>query len=55
MKTTEEMIAVMQAYADGETIQCQVLDGCIWTNVCSDSPVWDWVYFDYRVKPEEVK
>ena len=53
MKTTEEMIAVMQAYADGETIQRQVSGGGIWTTVSSDSTVWDWRYFDYRIKPAE--
>lgn len=55
MKTTEEMIAVMQSHADGEAIQRRVLDGGIWTNVSSDSPAWDWGYFDYRVKPAEPK
>ena len=55
MKTTKEMIAVMQAYEDGETIQRQVSGGGIWTTVSSDSTVWDWRYFDYRVKPAEPK
>mgnify|MGYP003639436720 CR=1 FL=1 len=55
MKTTKEMIAVMQAYEDGETIQRQVSGGGIWTTVSSDSTVWDWRYFDYRVKPAESK
>ena len=54
MKTTEEMIAVMQAYADGETIQRQVSGGGIWTTgIGPDSPAWDWGYFDYRIKPAE--
>ena len=55
MKTTEEMIAVMQSHADGEAIQRRILDGGIWTNVSSDSPAWDWGYFDYRKKPAEPK
>ena len=53
MKTTKEMIAIMQAHADEEAIPRQVLGGGIWTNVSSDSTAWDWCYFDYRLKPAE--
>ena len=53
MKTTKEMIAIMHAYEDGEAIQRRVLNGGIWTNVSSANPVWDWGYFDYRIRPAE--
>ena len=53
MKTTKEMIAIMQAHVDEEAIQRRVLNGGIWTNVSSANPVWDWGYFDYRKKPAE--
>lgn len=51
MKTIKEMIAVMQAYADGKTIECygySYLNN--WTEV--ENPKWDWWNYDYRVKQE---
>lgn len=53
MKTTAEMIAVMQAYADGKKIEFL---GREWeVNVWEEctSPLWDWTNFDYRIKPEQ--
>lgn len=46
MKTTKEMIEVMQAYERGEQIECINALG-EWKE---DKPVWDWFHFDYRVK-----
>ncbi|MBQ7280572.1 MAG: hypothetical protein IJR13_07625 [Bacteroidales bacterium] len=51
MKTTEEMIAVMQAFAEGKTIEIYVPDHKEWHEL--KSPSWDWAYNDYRVKPEK--
>lgn len=54
MKTIEEKIAVMQAYADGKTIECygySYLNN--WTEV--ENPRWDWWNYDYRVKQEPKK
>lgn len=48
MKTIEEMIAVMQAYADGKKIQ--LLVGEHWKDI--EHPDWNWDYDDYRIKPE---
>ena len=51
MKTTKEMIEVMQAYDRGEKIELHYyLYGSedYWT-ACS-TPIWDWDNFDYRVK-----
>ena len=48
MKTTKEMIGVMQAYLDGEKIECKIEGLDIWEMTCS--PGWDWMHFDYRVK-----
>lgn len=53
MKTTEEMIAVMTAYAKGKKIEFR--DGYSttksgWRDNCT--PRWDWANCDYRVTPE---
>ena len=46
MKTTKEMIEVMQAYDRGEQIEC--FNNMKWKDV--KNPVWDWLHNDYRVK-----
>ena len=46
MKTTKEMIEVMQAYESGEQIEC--FNDQEWKYV--KNPVWDWLHNDYRVK-----
>ena len=51
MKTTKEMIEVMQAYERGEKIECFNDDYEQWKNV--DNPIWDWLHNDYRVKPKK--
>lgn len=49
MKTTEEKIAVMQAYADGKEIECSANNWFSrWTE---EEPHWNWDAYDYRVKP----
>ena len=49
MKTTKEMIEVMQAYDRGEKIQ--LLDRLgNWVDI--DMPEWSWGLRDYRVKPK---
>ena len=51
MKTTEEKIAVMQAWVDGLDIEyCIYTEG--WSNeyILMDNPSWDWVGCDYRIK-----
>ena len=49
MKTTKEMIEVMQAYDRGEQIEIMNKFG-EWIYI--DKPIWNWVIFDYRVKPK---
>ena len=49
MKTTKEMIEVMQAYDRGEQIQLLNRVG-IWVDI--DMPEWNWELRDYRVKPK---
>lgn len=51
MKTTQEKIAIMQAFADGKEIEItpNSHEG-IWT-LCKE-PNWDWPMYDYRVKEE---
>ena len=53
MKTTKEMIAVMQAFADGKEIEYSFINGS-WYN--DKNPCWNWVDYNYRVKhaPEYV-
>lgn len=56
MKTTKEMIAVMQAFADGKEIEFypNFYTNKIWKD--TSNPTWEWHQFDYRVKkaPEYV-
>lgn len=57
MKTTEEMITVMQAHADGESIQfCHETEGPEheWSTLDYE-PRWNWHLYSYRVKPVEPK
>ena len=49
--TNEEMIAVLQAHMDGETIQFGSSEG--FTDVLDDTPGWNFSARDYRVKPKE--
>ena len=51
MKTTKEMIDVMQAYEEGTQIQIKPS----YTTEWSDTNItwWNWSDFDYRVKPKK--
>ena len=50
--STEQMIKVMQAYMDGKAIQFSD-DGENWHEEdFEDMPMWDWVHYIYRKKPE---
>lgn len=49
MKTTKEMIDIMQAYESGEQIEIMNKFG-EWIYI--DKPIWNWAIFDYRVKPK---
>lgn len=55
MKSTAEMIAVMQAYLDGKEIQYRRVTcspPSIWFDWDTNRiPDWSWGYHDYRVKP----
>ena len=48
MKTTKEMIEVMQAYDRGEKIEAGY--NGVWVDI--DMPEWSWGLRDYRVKPK---
>lgn len=53
MTSTEDKIAVMQAYVEGKKIQsrcCFPKEIDNWEDCCD--PVWNWGQFDYRIKPE---
>ena len=53
MKTTQEMIAVMQAYCDGKRIEALYIGPypgiCCWGECTNDELKWDWKNFDYRI------
>ena len=51
MKTTKEMIEVMQAYEEGEQIQIKPSYTTEWSE--ANFPWWNWSDFDYRVKPKK--
>jgi|SRR6478609_1509683 len=50
--TTEQQIEVMQAYVEGKQIECCNSTNS-WTVVYP--PSWNWIEWNYRVKPEEPK
>lgn len=59
MKTTAEMIVVMEGWTQGKEIQQKRLEGFdgpyIWIPASYDEagrPEWNWETFDYRIKPE---
>ena len=53
MKTTAEMIAVMQAYVDGKEIEMCAYGTCDWLVIpLNRQPLWNWGDYSYRVKPE---
>ena len=53
MKSTKEMIEVMQAYENGEQIEFCYTDEVIkvWQDT-NEKPLWNWGDTDYRVKPK---
>ena len=50
---TDEIIAVMQAYARGEAIEVSNKGANDWSEI--KHPLWDWNSFKYRVKPKTVE
>lgn len=58
MKTVQEKIAVMQAYADGQPIETRQRVHMIWTpwSKVHGDPKFDWVSCDYRIiEDQELK
>ena len=53
MKTTAEMIAVMQAYERGESIEVRHSPFDCW-NLCK-KPTWSWNTNEYRIAKKKVK
>ena len=51
--TTEEMIEVMQAYVRGEEMQISDADKDEWGYI--KDPSWNWIRYNYRVKPKKQK
>ena len=53
MKTTAEMIKIMQAFQDGKSIQVMERGDPTetWNNLIHGKPTWNWFIYDYRIKP----
>lgn len=53
MNDIDHMIAVLQAFKEGKTIQCRYRSNGAddWVDVIGIAQ-WNWPTFDYRVKPE---
>ncbi len=51
MKTTKEMIEVMQAFEAGKEIEFYSDTSHDWVYI-SIKPIWNWGEFDYRIKPQ---
>ena len=52
--STEDKIAVMQAFEDGKPIECIPRKGCKWVSIndcIPPEPIWDWESCNYRIKP----
>lgn len=52
-QTHEEMIAVIQAHKEGETVEFRQRARSQWLD-CRE-PIWDFSDFDYRIKPTPPK
>ena len=48
-----EMIKVMKHFDNGGEVEINSRNGNYWTKITS--PSWDWVYHEYRIKPEKQK
>lgn len=48
--TTEEKIAVMQAFCEGKTIQMYYNSLDVWKDYTSGEPLWNWRDQNYRIK-----
>lgn len=51
MKTTEEKIAIMQAFVEGKIIESSKRGNDNWTRFPCE-PNWNWDDLDYRIKQE---
>lgn len=49
--TTKEKIAIMQAFEDGKEIEYRDNTKNDWLD--AKSPLWDWIDYDYRIKPQK--
>lgn len=49
----QEQIEIMMAYDAGKQIQVANKGSNNWTTMAD--ALWNWVNFDYRIKPEEIK
>jgi hypothetical protein len=54
MKTLQEKIAVMQAFADGKKIELCDSGVSNWRESINANPSWNWYQYDYRVKHDPV-
>lgn len=51
MKTTKQMIEVMEAFDKGKKIEWNPAYSDVW--VSNPNPAWDWLHNDYRIAEEK--
>ena len=49
----KKMIEIMQHFENGGEVEISPKNCNCWTKITS--PSWDWVYHEYRIKPEKQK
>ena len=54
-ETARMRAEVMIAFAEGKTIQSMRFANNVIEWIDIQEPVWDWIRFDYRIKPAEPK
>ena len=52
---TMEAIAVMQAWVDGEQIECRARGREVWHGGDCADWIWNWEEKEYRIKPEPME
>ena len=54
--TTSEKLKVMQAYVEGEAVECRDKGEKVWVELTGQwEPNWNWMDTEYRIKPVPTK
>lgn len=52
---TKKAISVMEAWMQGEVLQCRSRGEAAWTTITSTWPTWNWQEVEYRIKPRAME